>query len=103
MKTALLWTSFWLVFFSGLALAQAVETLGPKCQQLAHEFSEDPASLNETQLKQIQFCITQTLEQRYKTNPPDLLKGTIIDSLPSSMENSGTTTTVPSQNPDPQK
>lgn len=102
MKAGLLWTSLGLVLFAGMAVAEAAETLGPKCQKLAHEFSENPDALNETQLKQLQFCITQTLEQRYKTDPPELLKGTIIDP-PSSSEIPSTTPQTPSQIPDVQQ
>lgn len=79
MKAGILLTFFWLILFSGLALAQGGENMGPKCQKLAHEFSEDPSSLNEMELTQLQFCVTQTIERRQKTNPPDLLRGTIIE------------------------
>jgi hypothetical protein len=99
MKAALLWTSFYVVLFSGFTFAGVNEALDPKCQQYAHDFAENPDALNETQLKQLQFCITQTLEQRYKTDPPELLKGTIIDSLPPSLEDSDTKIPVPSQDP----
>ncbi len=103
MKAVLLWTSFWLVLFSGFAIAQAVEPMDPKCQKLAHEFSENPDSLNEMLLKELQFCVTQTIEHRYKTNPPELLKGTIIEPPSSAIEAPGTTTPVPSQDSDLQK
>lgn len=103
MKAALLWTSFCLVFFSGVALVEAAETKGPNCQKLAHDFAENSDSLNEDQLKQLQFCITQTLEQRYKNNPPALLKGTIIEPPLSSIEPPGTIPMTPSQKPDAQK
>jgi hypothetical protein len=99
MKAGLFWTSVCLVLFSGFTLADTNETLDPKCQKYAHEFSENPTTLNETQLKQLQFCITQTLEQRYKTDPPELLKGTIIESPPSSSEAPGTTPPASSPNP----
>lgn len=102
MKPGLLWTSLGLVLFAGMAVTEAAETLGPKCQKLAHEFSENPDTLNETQLKQLQFCITRTLEQRYKTDPPELLKGTIIDPPPSS-KIPGTTPQTPSPIPDVQQ
>jgi len=83
------------LLFSGLALAENVETLGPKCQRYAHDFADNPDALNETQLKQLQFCITQTLEQRYKTDPPELLKGTIIEPPSSSTEIPGTPSPAP--------
>lgn len=103
MKSAFLGTSLWLLFFSGLAFAESVETEVPKCQKFAHEFAENPDSLNEDQLKQLQFCVTQTLNQRYKTNPPELLKGTIIEPPLSSIEAPSTTSPAPSKNPDLQK
>ncbi len=103
MKAALLWTSFWLVFFSGFDISQAVEPMEMKCQKLAHEFSENPDSLNEMLLKELQFCVTQLIEQRSKTNPPELLKGTIIEPPSSSIEAPGTTPPAASQNPGAQK
>ena len=103
MKTKLLWTSLCLILFSGFTLADANETLDPKCQKLAHEFSENPDSLNEMLLKELQFCVTQTIEHRYKTNPPELLKGTIIEPPSSAIEAPGTTTPVPSQDSGLQK
>jgi hypothetical protein len=103
MKATLLWTSIGLVFFSGVALVGASETKGPNCQKLAHDFAENSDSLNEDQLKHLQFCITQTLEQRYKNNPPELLRGTIIEPPSSSIEPPGTIPMAPSQNPDVQK
>jgi hypothetical protein len=97
MKAIALCTSFWLVLFAGMAGAEAVET--SKCKKLAHEFAENLDALNEMQLKQLQFCITQTLEQRAKTDPPDLLKGTIINPPSSSPEAPGTTPQTPSPHP----
>lgn len=102
MKSGILLTFFWLMLFPGLALAQGGENMEPKCQNLAYEFSENPTSLNEMQLRQLQFCVTQTIEQRYKTDPPDLLRGTIIEP-PVSTEHPGLKTPVPSQHPDGQK
>ena len=86
MKPVCIGLSLWLLCFSGLALTQAVEIQSPKCQELAKEFSEHSDSLNEDQLKQLQFCVTQTLKQRYESNPPELLKGTIIEPPASSLE-----------------
>jgi hypothetical protein len=97
MKAIALWTSLWLVLFAGMAVAEAVET--SKCQKLAHEFAENLDALNEMQLKQLQFCITQILEQRGKNDPPDLLKGTIINPPSSSPEAPGTTPQTPSPHP----
>ena len=102
MKANLHWSFLCLVLFSGLALAQGVEDMGPKCQKLAHEFADNPNSLNEMQLTQLQFCVTQTIEQRYKTNPPELLRGTIIEP-PVSSEAPGMKTPAPSQHPEGQQ
>lgn len=102
MKSGILVTYFGLILFPVLAFAQSGENLEPKCQQLAHEFAENSASLNEMQLRQLQFCVTHTIEQRYKTDPPDLLRGTIIEP-PVSTENPGLKTPVPSQPPDDQQ
>ena len=98
MKIFVLWTSLWLGIFSGVALAEGVEREGSKCQKLAHEFADNPNSLNEMQLTQLQFCVTQTIEQRYKTNPPELLRGTIIDP-PVSSDAPDMKTPAPSQHP----
>ncbi|MDR4495067.1 MAG: hypothetical protein AB7P17_12655 [Nitrospirales bacterium] len=90
MKPVHIGLSLWLSCFSGLALTEAVEIQSPKCQKLAQEFSEHSDSLNEDQLKQLQFCVTQTLKQRYESNPPELLKGTIIEPPASSVETPAT-------------
>ncbi|WNM56428.1 hypothetical protein [Candidatus Nitrospira allomarina] len=86
MKSGILSTFFGLILFPVCALAQGGENMEPKCQKLAHEFAENPESLNEMQLRQLQFCVTHTIDQRYKTDPPDLLRGTIIEP-PVSTEN----------------
>jgi hypothetical protein len=99
MKTAILSVSLGLFFCSGVAVCEAVENLGPQCPKLANEFAENSDTLNETQLKQLQFCITQTLEQRYKTDPPELLKGTIIEKPLTSDGEPATTPENPSLNP----
>jgi len=99
MKELILWTSLLLILFCGLALAQDMDNMGPRCQNLAHEFADNPNSLNEMQLKQLQFCVTQTIEQRYKTNPPELLRGTIIEPPSSPVEVPGTTPPAPPQHP----
>lgn len=102
MKTEFLGISLGLVFFSGMPVAEAVETLEAKCQKLAHDFAENPGTLNADQLKQLQFCVAQTLKRRYETNPPDQLKGTIMD-LPSSIEAPTTTPSAPSPHPGDQR
>ena len=71
----------------------------PKCQKLAHEFAENPESLNEMQLRQLQFCVTQIIDRRYKTDPPDLLRGTIIEPPSPPVEVPGTTPLAPPQHP----
>lgn len=98
MKSTLLWISLGLLIFPGMPAAEADEHSKLDCQKLAHDFSEDPEALNAMQLNQLQFCITQTIEQRYATDPPDLLKGTIIDSPPASNEDAGTAPEAPSPN-----
>lgn len=98
MKGVLLCSFLCLVFFPRLTLAQQGEDMQPKCQNLAHEFADNPDSLNQVQLKQLQYCVSQTIEQRYKTNPPDLLRGTIIDPPSSSMA-PGMPPPTPSQPP----
>lgn len=85
MKPVILGVSLWLLCFFGLDQAQAIGVDPAKCKKLAHEFSEDSDSLNEEQLKQLQYCVTRTLEQRYQTDPPELLKGTIIEPPASSI------------------
>lgn len=102
MKSGILLTFFGLILFPVFALAQEGENMEPKCQKLAHEFAENPEALNEMQLRQLQFCVTHTIEQRYKTDPPDLLRGTIIEP-PVSTENPDMKTPVPSQHPDGQQ
>ncbi len=99
MKSGILLTLLGLILFPVFALAQGGENMEPKCQKLAQEFAEDPSSLNEMQLRQLQFCVTQIIERRYKTDPPDLLRGTIIEPPSSPVEVPGTTTPAPPQHP----
>lgn len=98
MNAGLRWTSFLLILCSGMAVAEAEAAERTRCQKLATEFAEKPDTLTADQLKQLQFCVTQALKQRYETNPPGQLKGTIMD-LPSSMEAPDTTPPVPSPPP----
>jgi hypothetical protein len=90
MKTTFFWTGFLVILSFGFAFAEENQTRDRTCQKYAQDFAENSDALNEMQLKQLQFCITQTLEQRYKTNPPDLLKGTIIEPPSFSNEVPGT-------------
>lgn len=99
MKTAMLGIALGLVVLSGMTKAEAEESSGPKCQKLADEFADNPDAMDEMQLKQLQFCITQTLEHRYKTDPPDLLRGTIIEKPIPSDGKPATTPENPSPNP----
>jgi hypothetical protein len=84
MKTVYLAISLALVLFAGVAGAETGEKTIPRCQQLAQDYAQNPGSLNVDRLKQLQFCINQTLAQRKTTNPPSMLKGTIIEPLSSS-------------------
>ena len=68
-----------LILFTGVAEAKAAEKTIPRCQQLAQDYAKNPASLKVDRLKQLQFCINQALAQRRMTNPPSMLKGTIIE------------------------
>jgi hypothetical protein len=81
MKALFLAVSFGLIVFPIVTEADTRENSLPRCQQLAHDFAENPDSLEEDRLKQLQFCIKQTLAQREATNPPTMLKGTIIEPL----------------------
>jgi hypothetical protein len=67
-----------LVVSGTIAIAQ--EPSPPRCQALASQFSENPASLSMTELERLRFCVNQALENRQKTGKEGLLKGTIIDS-----------------------
>ncbi len=81
MKTLFLAISFGLIVFADVTEAETGENPLPKCQQLASEYAENPDSLRGNRLKQLQFCITQTLAQQEATDPPMLLEGTIIEPL----------------------
>jgi len=81
MKALFLGISFSLILFPVVTEAETRENPLPRCQQLAYDFAENPDSLKEDQLKQLQFCINQTLAQREATNPPMMLKATIIEPL----------------------
>jgi hypothetical protein len=73
-----------LILFFEIAAAQKLENSTQRCQQLAQKFAENPDSLTVDRLNQLQFCVTQTLAQRHASNPPPMLKGTIIAPPPSS-------------------
>ncbi len=70
-----------LIMFADLAEAETLKKEQARCQQLAHDFAEDPGSLKVVRLRQLQFCINQTIAQREAKNPPNVLKGTIIEPL----------------------
>ncbi len=61
--------------------AKAGENALSRCQQLAHDYAENPESLKASRLKQLQYCINQSLAKRETTDPPTMLKGTIIEPL----------------------
>ena len=84
MKTVYFSISLGLILFAVEGVADTGENTKRRCQQLARDFSENPDSLKVDRLKELQFCINQTLAQRNATVPPTMLKGTIIDPPPSS-------------------
>lgn len=61
MKTLILAISLGLILFSGLTKAETLENKQARCQQLAHDYAENPDSLKMVRLRQLQFCINQTL------------------------------------------
>ncbi len=79
MKTVYLALSLGLILFAGMAKAEVGEKPIPRCQQLAQDYAKNPDSLKVDRLKQLQFCIIQALAQRKTSNPPSMLKGTIIE------------------------
>ncbi len=81
MKTVLVAIGFGLIVSSGLALAETGEIPQSKCQQLASAYAKNPDSLEGERLKQLQFCINRTLTKRRTSNPPPMLKGTIVEPL----------------------
>ncbi len=84
MKTVLFVMCVGLIVPSGLALAEKGEISQSQCQQLASEYAKNPDSLEGERLKQLQFCINRTLAKRRTSNPPPMLKGTIIEPSSSS-------------------
>ena len=90
MKTVYLVISLGLIVSAGVAEAETMEKTIPRCQQLAQDFANNPASLQTDRLKQLQYCINQALAQQKATNPPRMLKGTIIEPLSSSETSSPT-------------
>ncbi len=81
MKIAILALSIGLITSAEVAEAKTAESSLPRCQQLAHEYAKDPESLKEDRLKQLQFCLNLSLNKRVATEPPTMLKGTIIEPL----------------------
>jgi hypothetical protein len=81
MKALFLTISFWLILFPVETEAETRENPLPRCRQLAYDFAENPDSLKNDQLKQLQFCINQTLDLQEATNLAMMLKGTIIEPL----------------------
>ena len=82
MKSMFIAISLGLICFADLSIAEINEKA--RCQQLAHDYAENPDSLKMVRLRQLQFCISQTLARRETHDPPATLKGTIIEPLSSS-------------------
>ncbi len=80
--TALLMT---IIFGLGFAFtstqAETQENPVSRCEQLALDYSKAPDTLDIARLKQLQICINQTLAKREATDPPTMLRGTIIEPL----------------------
>lgn len=83
MKTGILAIVLGLFLFSHMTEAKIREIPLPRCQQLAHDYAENPDSLEGERLRQLQFCINQTLAKRQSLQPPKMLQGTIIEPLTS--------------------
>ena len=83
MKTRILAIGLGLFLSAHVTEATIREIPLPRCQQLAHDYAENPDSLEGERLKQLQFCINQTLAQRKIRKPPKMLQGTIIEPLTS--------------------
>ena len=77
-----------LLLSANVTEAEVREVPPPRCQQLALDFAENPDALEADRLKQLQFCINQALAKREATDPPTMLKGTIIEPLTSSENDS---------------
>jgi hypothetical protein len=71
-----------IIFSVGMVFAQ--EPLDVRCQALASQFSENPDNLAMQELERLRFCVNQALEHREQSLKGELLKGTIIESPPSS-------------------
>ncbi len=84
MRSEVLVVCLGILGFAGVTEAEVREVPQATCQQLAHDYAENPASLKKERLKQLQFCINKTLRQQEAMNPPSMLKGTIIEPLTSS-------------------
>ncbi len=81
MKIVILAISMGLILSADLTEAQTAENFLPRCQQLAQDYSKKPETLTADRLKQLQYCINQSLAKRETTDPPAMLKGTIIEPL----------------------
>ena len=97
MKMVLFGIFFGLLVTTQITGVQAQEIPTSKCQQIAHDFGNDPDALPTERLQQLQYCINQILNQREASNPPAMLKGTIIEPLRPSEERKSTATPGPNE------
>lgn len=81
MKIEILAIGLGLFLSAHVTEAKIREVPQSRCQQLAHDYAENPGSLERDRLKQLQFCVNQTLAQQETLKPPTMLKGTIIEPL----------------------
>ncbi len=81
MKIVILAISMGLILSADVTEAQTVENFLARCQQLAQDYAKNPESLKADRLTQLQYCINQSLAKRETTDPPTMLKGTIIEPL----------------------
>ena len=68
--TIILAIFFGLIVFAEVAEAETVENPLPRCQQSAHDFAENPGSVNVDRLQELQSCINQILAQRAPLSAP---------------------------------
>ena len=79
MKVGILAMGLGLFLSAHVTEAKIREIPLPRCQELAQDYAESPGSLDGDRLKQLQFCVNQTLAQQETLKPPTMLKGTIIE------------------------
>ncbi len=81
MKALFMTIIFGLVFAFSSTQAETQENSLSRCEQLALDYSKDPDTLDIARLKQLQYCINQAVTKREATDPPTMLRGTIIEPL----------------------